>query len=81
MITKEAILGIFVGLLIYSIITKYSDIFNNNSNSSNYSRKDQDAINHDDACIYMQHKYNIKTTESFYDLKIDVQERFFKLGM
>ena len=79
MINKEAILGIFVGLLIYTLITKYSDIFN--SNKSNYKRKDQDAINHDDACIYLQHKYNIKTIESFYDLKIDVQEQFFKLGI
>ena len=28
----------------------------------------------------MQQKYNIKTIESFYDLKIDIQEQFFKLG-
>lgn len=79
MITKEAILGIFMGLFIYTLITKYSDIFYKNSNS--YHRKDHDAINHDDACTYMQHKYNIKTITSFYDLNIDIQEQFFKLGM
>ena len=28
----------------------------------------------------MQQKYNIRTIESFYELKIDVQEQFFKLG-
>ena len=30
--------------------------------------------------VYMQQKYNIRTIESFYELKIDVQEQFFKLG-
>ena len=29
----------------------------------------------------MQQKYNIRTIEAFYALKIDIQERFFKHGI
>lgn len=45
-------------------------IHNNNSNNDNIIFLG----------LYMQQKYNIKTIESFYDLKIDIQGQFFKLG-
>ena len=48
MASKEAIVGILIGILVYSFVTKYSDIFSSNANSYD-SRKDQD-IHHDDAC-------------------------------
>ena len=50
MASKEAIVGILIGILVYSLVTKYSDIFSSNANRTGYdSRKDQD-IHHDDAC-------------------------------
>ena len=48
--SKEAIIGILVGILVYSIVTKYSDIFSSNKSRVGYdSRRDQD-VHHDDAC-------------------------------
>ena len=97
MISKEAILGILVGIVVYSVITKYSDIFNRNS--TRYNTRGDQEVHHDDTCnitittnlifnlklysigVYMQQKYNIKTIEAFYELKIDIQERFFKHGI
>lgn len=50
MISKEAILGILVGILAYSIITKYSDLFSRNNRTVYDNRKDNQDVHHDDAC-------------------------------